>query len=93
MKLYLHPASTSSRPAMMFIADEGLEVEQQTVDIMAGEQYGEAFTKINPSRFVPVLEDGDFRLIDFSNSEISGGKDRLGDLIQRIYKRGRASTR
>lgn len=66
MKLYQHPASTSSRPALMFIADEGLDVEQQVVDIMAGEQYGEAFTKINPSSFVPVLEDGDFRLIEIS---------------------------
>lgn len=51
---------------MMFIADEGLDVEQQIVDILAGEQYGEAFTKINPSSFVPVLEDGDFRLIEIS---------------------------
>ena len=51
---------------MMFIADEGLDVEQQVVDILAGEQYGEAFTKINPSSFVPVLEDGDFRLIESS---------------------------
>jgi glutathione S-transferase len=66
MKLYQYPASTSSRPGIMFIADEGLEVEQQIIDIMAGEQYGEAFTKINPSNFVPVLEDGDFRLIEIS---------------------------
>ena len=66
MKLYHHPASTTCRPIMMFIADEGLEAEQQTVDIMAGEQYGEAFTSINPSSFVPVLEDDDFRLIESS---------------------------
>ena len=51
---------------MMLIADEGLAVDQQIIDIMAGEQYGEAFTKINPSNFVPVLEDGDFRLIESS---------------------------
>ena len=44
MKLYQHPASTSSRPVIMFIADEGLDVEQQIIDIMAGGQYGEAFT-------------------------------------------------
>ena len=66
MKLYQHPASTSSRPVIMFIADEGLDVEQQIVDIMAGEQYGEAFSRINPSNFVPVLEDGEFRLIESS---------------------------
>jgi glutathione S-transferase len=51
---------------MMLIADEGWEVEQQIIDILAGEQYSEAFTKINPSCFVPVLEDGDFRLIEGS---------------------------
>lgn len=51
---------------MMFIADEGLDVEQQIVDIMAGEHFGEAFTRINPSSFVPVLEDGDFHLIESS---------------------------
>ena len=66
MKLYQYPASTSSRPVIMFIADEGLDVEQQIVDIMAGEQYGEAFSRINPSNFVPVLEDGEFRLIESS---------------------------
>ena len=66
VKLYMHPASTTCRPIMMFIADTGLEVEQQVVDILAGEQYGEAFTAINPSSFVPVLEDGDFRLIESS---------------------------
>ena len=51
---------------MMLIADEGLEIDQQIIDIMAGEQYGDSFTKINPSSFVPVLEDGDFRLIESS---------------------------
>ena len=51
---------------MMFIADEGLDVEQQIVDIMSGEHYGEAFTKINPNNFVPVLEDGDFTLMESS---------------------------
>ncbi len=49
---------------MMLIEDEGLDVEQQVVDILAGESYGEAFTAINPSNFVPVLEYGDFRLIE-----------------------------
>ena len=33
---------------------------------MTGEQYGESFTKINPSSFVPVLEDGYLRLIESS---------------------------
>ena len=66
MKLYQHPVSTTCRPILMFIADEGLDVEQQIVDILSGEQYGEAFTGINPNNFVPVLEDGDFRLTESS---------------------------
>ena len=66
MKLYQHPVSTTSRPVLMFIADEGLDVDLQIVDILAGEQYGDAFTQINPNNTVPVLEDGDFRLTESS---------------------------
>lgn len=62
MKLYMHPASTTCRPIMQFIADNRIDVENQVVDILKGEQYGEAYTKINPNRLVPLLEDGDFRL-------------------------------
>ncbi|MFT5487117.1 MAG: glutathione S-transferase [Paracoccaceae bacterium] len=66
MKLYQHPVSTTSRPILMFIADEGLDVDLQIVDILAGEQYGDAFTQVNPNNTVPVLEDGDFRLTESS---------------------------
>jgi glutathione S-transferase len=62
MKLYMHPASTTCRPVMQFIADAGLKVDQQVVDIFKGEHMGEAYTKLNPNRLVPLLEDGDFRL-------------------------------
>ena len=66
MKLYMHPVSTVSRPVRLFIAENKLPVEEQVVDIMAGEHYGEAFTTLNPSRQVPVLEDGDFRMSEAS---------------------------
>lgn len=66
MKLYMHPVSTVSRPVRLFIAENKLPVEEQVVDLMTGEHYGEAFTAINPSRQVPVLEDGDFRLTEAS---------------------------
>lgn len=66
MKLYYHPASTTSRPLMMFIADNGIAAELQLVDLFTGEHYGETFTGINPNRLVPVLEDGDFRLTESS---------------------------
>ncbi len=66
MKLYYHPASTTSRPLMMFIADHGLDVQMQVVDLFSGEHHGEAFVAVNPNRLVPVLEDGDFRLTESS---------------------------
>ncbi|MEN9538823.1 MAG: hypothetical protein RLZZ126_1058 [Pseudomonadota bacterium] len=67
MKLYMHPVSMVSRPVRLFIADQKLPVsEEVVVDLMTGEHYGEAFTRINPSRQVPVLEDGDFRMTESS---------------------------
>jgi glutathione S-transferase len=66
MKLYMHPVSMTSRPVRLFIAESGIAVDEQMVDLMAGEHYGEAFTAINPSRQVPVLEDGDLRLTESS---------------------------
>lgn len=66
MKLYMHPVSTVSRPVRLFIAENNLPVEEQVVDLMTGEHYGEAFSAINPSRQVPVLEEGKFRLSEAS---------------------------
>ncbi len=64
MKLYAHPASTTSRPVMQFLADNRIDHEFQVVDIFKGEQYGEAYSKLNPNHMVPMLEDGDFRLTE-----------------------------
>jgi glutathione S-transferase len=66
MKLYMHPVSMTSRPVRLFIAENGLDVDEQVVDLMAGEHYQEPFTSINPSRQVPVLEDGELRLTESS---------------------------
>jgi glutathione S-transferase len=66
MKLYYHPASTTSRPLMMFIADNQIAAEMQVIDLFTGEHVGEAYTAINPNRLVPVLEDDDFRLTESS---------------------------
>ncbi len=66
MKLYMHPVSMTSRPVRLFIADNGLDVEEHVVDVMTGEQYKEPFVSINPNCLVPVLEDGDFRLTESS---------------------------
>jgi glutathione S-transferase len=64
MKLYMHPVSTTSRPVMQFIADNKIDIEQQVVDILKGEHYGDAYSKLNPNHLIPMLEDGDFRLTE-----------------------------
>jgi len=66
MKLYMHPASTMCRPIMHFIADNKIPVDMQMVDIFTGEHMGAPFAAINPSKLIPVLEDGDFRLTECS---------------------------
>lgn len=66
MKLYCHPASTTSRPVMLFAAEQRIPVDIQVVDLFTGEQYQPPFLAINPNHQVPVLEDGDFRLTESS---------------------------
>ena len=66
MKFYTFPASPGCRPIAMFIADHGMIVEQQVVDLMNGEQNQPWFLAINPSHAVPVLQDGDFVLTESS---------------------------
>jgi len=66
MKLYMHPVSMTSRSVRLFIAESGIKVDEQVVDLMTGEHYKEPFVAVNPNRQVPVLEDGDFRLTESS---------------------------
>ena len=66
MKLYYHPASTVSRPVMMFIEESGIPAQMQLVDIFVGEPMGQPYSQVNPNRLVPTLEDEDFRLTESS---------------------------
>ncbi len=66
MKLYMHPVSMTSRPIRLFIAESGIQVDEQVVDLMTGEHLQPAFAAVNPSKMVPVLEDGDLRLTESS---------------------------
>ena len=66
MKLYMHPVSMTSRPVRLFIAESGIPVDEEVVDLFTGAHYKEPFTSINPNRMVPVLEDGDLRLTESS---------------------------
>ena len=64
MKLYMHPASITTRIVRLYIADKGLKVDEELVDLFVGAHHQEPFISINPNRLVPVLEDGDFRLTE-----------------------------
>jgi len=66
MKLYYHPASTASRPVLLFAAETGLDLDLKLVDIFKGEHLQPAYRALNPNALVPMLEDGDFRLTESS---------------------------
>ena len=66
MKIYYHPASTTSRPLMLFAAENGIDVDFQLVDLFTGEHHKDAYAARNPNHLVPLLEDGDFRLTESS---------------------------
>lgn len=66
MKLHMHPASITSRPVRLFIAEKGLTVEPVVVDLFTGAHHQEPFASFNPSRLVPVLEDDDLKLTESS---------------------------
>lgn len=59
LKLYNYWRSTSSYRTRIFLNLKGVDWEYVPVDIAAGEQHGEAYRKISPNGFVPVLMDGD----------------------------------
>jgi glutathione S-transferase len=66
MKIYHHPASTTSRPVILFAAENGIKAELQLVDLFTGEHFKQPFEAINPNHLVPVLEDDGFRLTESS---------------------------
>ena len=41
MKLYMHPVSITSRPVRLLIAEKGLDVEEEVVDLMTGAHHQE----------------------------------------------------
>ena len=66
MKIHYHPASTTSRPLMLFANESGIKIDFQVVDLFTGEHYKPPFEAVNPNHLVPVLDDGDFRLTESS---------------------------
>jgi len=66
MKLYMHPVSTVCRPVRLLCAENGIKLEEETVDLMTGAHHQEPFCSLNPNRQVPLLVDDDLRLSEGS---------------------------
>jgi glutathione S-transferase len=66
MKLYYHPVSTTSRPVLLFVQENNIPADLQVVDLMTGEHMKPPYSGMNPSKLVPMIEDGDFRLTESS---------------------------
>lgn len=60
MKLYTSPRAPNPRRVHVLIAEKGLEVPTQVVDLSKAEHFGDDFQAISPDRVVPalVLDDG-----------------------------------
>ena len=76
MKLHCHPASTTSRPLLMFVAERDIAIDIKTVDLFTGEHLGEGFSALNPSRLVPVLDEG---LLGERNAYLCGADPSIAD--------------
>jgi len=56
LKLYDCNTAPSPRRVRIYLAEKGIEIDTVQVDLGSGEQFSEAFQKINPDCVVPVLE-------------------------------------
>ncbi len=94
MKLYYHPISTTSRPLMLFAADNNIDMELQVVDLMTGEHVKPPYLAMNPSGLVPMLEDGDFRLTE-SSAILKYLADKIGSPAypKELHARARVNER
>ncbi len=89
MKLYYHPVSTPSLIVMMFVAEEGIHLEYQLVDLMSGEQRKAEYKALNPSGLVPMLDDDGFRLTE-SGAIIRYLAGKVGSAAYPVDLKGRA---
>jgi glutathione S-transferase len=55
MKLYTYPGAPNPRRLHIFMAEKGITLPSQHIDLMAQEQLGEAYRAINPLCTVPAL--------------------------------------
>jgi len=66
MKLYYHPASTTSRPILQFCEEAGIAYEPVVVNLMSGEHFQEPYASLNPNCMVPAIDDDGFVLTESS---------------------------
>lgn len=63
MRFYDCKTAPSPRRVRVYLAEKGIEIETVQVDLGSGEQFSQAFRKINPDCVVPVLELDDGRCL------------------------------
>lgn len=66
MKLYDAAWAPSPRRVRIFLAEKGIEIEREMIDLRKNEQFEPAFLAINPRGTVPVLQLDDGTPIDDS---------------------------
>ncbi len=94
MKLYYHPVSVTSRPLMLYIAENNLDVEMEVVDLMTGAHHQEPFININPNRLVPVLDDDGFILTESAAIlKYLADKHNLPTYPKELHARARVNER
>lgn len=63
MKLYTAPRAPNPRRVAMFMAEKGIALDLQMVDLGKGEHRGERYLAVNPFGRVPALELDDGRIL------------------------------
>lgn len=63
LTLYHIPLSANSRRVWITLLEKGLSFEEVVLKL-DGDQYEEEFLKLNPFNHIPVLVDGDFRVVE-----------------------------
>ncbi len=63
MTLYDYAMAPNPRRARIFLAEKGVTVQRQNVDLRTQEQFSAAFRQINPACTVPVLQTEDGELL------------------------------
>ena len=94
MKLYYHPASTTSRIVMLFAAEEKVDLEYQVVDLFTGEHMKPPYAD-NQSE-LPRADARGRRLPphrELGDPQVPGREGRLARLSEGPAQRARRSTR